>query len=385
MRFLLYVTLVLLQTATYSQDKDVEAIYHYTQAEELYNKGDVLDYMEALSELQKAEKLLKGTNPKIMYLKLLAMEKGTYLYYSYDIDTTLQYFFRTVDSKTFPTEKYMDLVKLKKEQEAKASLPGYQLSLNPDYKGALPSILTEGRYFDTVGGRRFIEWIRSPAYDQNGDKFFNESPELKAAVYWYQRAGDDTAALMRLADFYRFGYGGLSKSTEQELKLLNKAAAQGNSEAMRKLGVMYQYFDVNKLNIDQETARLLAREWYEKAAMKGNIIAIRDLGIYFSSLFMFNEAISWLQKAVDLGSIDALIALGVAYYYRGSYDKTLSKKQKYQDRSLGLTIHSKLIAEGNERAKEAHRHLHHKEIIFRLLAEDNERARETIQRLYHER
>src|SRR5262245_41562001 len=79
------------------QDKDAEARVNYTNAEDLYNKGTYLEAEKCIEELKKAEDLLGSTNPKILYLKIMAADRFYDGYYRYDRIIWLQQFFKLAD------------------------------------------------------------------------------------------------------------------------------------------------------------------------------------------------------------------------------------------------------------------------------------------------
>src|SRR5262249_44080859 len=70
----------------------------------------------------------------------------------------------------------------------------------------------------------------------------------------------DVRAMINLGYMYMGGYGGVGKDWTKGREWWEKAAAKGDAEAMRKVGVSYE--------VDQDYAK--AREWYEKAAAKGD-------------------------------------------------------------------------------------------------------------------
>ncbi|MBS1920771.1 MAG: hypothetical protein JST17_11005 [Bacteroidetes bacterium] len=104
------------------QDKDIEAQMHYTSAEDKYSKGGIQNYEDCFEELGKAESILGKTNSKILYLKIKALSSiaklnETYYsydtYYYYDIDTCLKTFFNITDAKSYPVEKYTEILNIK--------------------------------------------------------------------------------------------------------------------------------------------------------------------------------------------------------------------------------------------------------------------------------
>ncbi|MBX3238373.1 MAG: sel1 repeat family protein [Chitinophagaceae bacterium] len=97
---------------SFAQNKDIEAKLHFTKAQDLYDQGGIENYMEALKEVETAEKLLDGPNLKTLYLKILAMHSASIGYYfAYQKKEALEKFFDLVKSAPdYPVEKYNDIL-----------------------------------------------------------------------------------------------------------------------------------------------------------------------------------------------------------------------------------------------------------------------------------
>lgn len=93
-----------------AQDKNAEAIIHYTKAEEFYNQRTQLGAENALDELDKAESALGVTNPKILYLKIMAVGLFHDEYYNYDKTIWVKKFFELADVNSFPPDKYANIL-----------------------------------------------------------------------------------------------------------------------------------------------------------------------------------------------------------------------------------------------------------------------------------
>lgn len=123
-RKILLLTVSLIYALTmFSQDRDMEAQMHYTKAEEHFNNGY---WVLALGELSDAEAALGATNSKILYLKARALSKSEYkqtFVRAPDLDTALKKFFSLTDAKTYPADKYMDIMLINSDfQEFKKDL-----------------------------------------------------------------------------------------------------------------------------------------------------------------------------------------------------------------------------------------------------------------------
>ena len=90
-----------------------------------------------------------------------------------------------------------------------------------------------------------------------------------------------------------------------------KAAAKGDANAMSNLGVLYD----NGQGVAQDYAK--AREWYEKAAAKGDANAMNNLGLLYNNghgvAQDYAKAREWYEKAAAKGDATAMANLGVLY------------------------------------------------------------------------
>jgi TPR repeat protein len=90
-----------------------------------------------------------------------------------------------------------------------------------------------------------------------------------------------------------------------------KAADKGNARAMFKLGQLYR----DGLGVEQDYVK--AREWYEKAADEGDGSAMTDLGwLHENGLGVAQDhakAREWYKKAADKGEAVAMINLAAIY------------------------------------------------------------------------
>jgi TPR repeat protein len=87
-----------------------------------------------------------------------------------------------------------------------------------------------------------------------------------------------------------------------------KAADKGNADAMTNLGALYY----SGRGVAQDYAK--AREWFEKAADKGNADAMVKLGSLATLLENDDaKAREWFEKAAEKGDAGAMRNLGVLY------------------------------------------------------------------------
>ena len=110
--FLLFGTSIL----SYGQDNNAIAQSYFIKAEDAFNNENFL-YCHEL--LDKASDALGHDNSKILYLKILsaydAIQKQSDFKYFNEIKKELADFFTLTDSKTYPEEKYLQIVAVKEE------------------------------------------------------------------------------------------------------------------------------------------------------------------------------------------------------------------------------------------------------------------------------
>ena len=93
-----------------------------------------------------------------------------------------------------------------------------------------------------------------------------------------------------------------------------KATIKGNVEAMNKLGLLYY----------EEGDKAKAKEWLEKSALKGNVGAMYNLGIVYENNGDKVKAKEWYEKSAVKGNVGAMYNLGIVYENNG--DKVKAKE-----------------------------------------------------------
>jgi TPR repeat protein len=111
----------------------------------------------------------------------------------------------------------------------------------------------------------------------------------------------DADAMTKLGDNYRYGQEGVAQDYGKAREWYEKAAAKGESKAMVSLGFLYTF------GHPQDYAK--AREWYEKAAAQSNSKAMTELGkLYENGLGVaedYEKARAWYGKAAAIGNDEA--------------------------------------------------------------------------------
>ncbi|NVJ91500.1 MAG: sel1 repeat family protein [Methylocystaceae bacterium] len=126
------------------------------------------------------------------------------------------------------------------------------------------------------------------------------SPDFYTASYWFEKSaqGGYVRGMLKIADMYEEGKG-VDKDLQKSVAWNEKAAFAGSKKAMVKLGQIFE----KQENFD-ESAR-----WFKKAAIKGDVSSMRELGIYYLKgtgvRFDLELAYAWLDLAVQKGDYQA--------------------------------------------------------------------------------
>ncbi|GBC10314.1 hypothetical protein RclHR1_09510005 [Rhizophagus clarus] len=123
---------------------------------------------------------------------------------------------------------------------------------------------------------------------------------------------DRQKCLVFLAHFYQFGIG-TEKNESKAFELYKKAAKKGQINAIYNLGYCYEN------GIGTEKNEIKAFELYKKAAEKGQINAIYNLGYCYENGIGTEKneikAYELYKEAVGKGQINAICDLGYCYQY----------------------------------------------------------------------
>lgn len=115
----------------------------------------------------------------------------------------------------------------------------------------------------------------------------------------------------------------------QLISELSRRASNGDINAMKKLGYVYEKGDGTGKDIQQ------AVFWYEKAADRGDVMSMFNIGcIYDDGLIgTYEEAIQWYEKAAAKGSVSALHNLGFCYQRGHGVQTNYAKAVEYYQKS----------------------------------------------------
>ena len=117
-------------------------------------------------------------------------------------------------------------------------------------------------------------------------------------------------------------YGDTGTDQEKALKVLRSHAEKGDPKAQFKLGTVY-HLHFKEWGVVQDHQEAL--KWYTKAAEKGHIVALRNLGNMYFGINNYREALKWYTKAAEKGNTDALRNLAFMYIREYGVQKNLKK------------------------------------------------------------
>ena len=168
-----------------------------------------------------------------------------------------------------------------------------------------------------------------------------DSQEMLKTFYKSEKNNDNK----KIENLYKLGqrfYEG--NNFKQALEYFEKAAKQGNTEALNKIGVMCFKGE----GITKDITKAI--EYFEKAANLGNTNALNNLGVIcLNEKKDYKKAQEYFEKAADLGHADAMCNIGYIFERGYGLEQDLEKKQKYFERAI--EYYTKAAALGNERAQ----------------------------------
>ncbi|MDV7337966.1 tetratricopeptide repeat protein [Terasakiella sp. A23] len=137
-------------------------------------------------------------------------------------------------------------------------------------------------------------------------------PDYFTAAEWFERSaeGGYTKGMLKIADMYEEGRG-VDKNLSAALKWNKMAAQNGSKAAMVKLGAIHAL-----QNNFKDSAN-----WYMKAAIKGDVASMRELGNYYLNgsgvRFDLKQAFAWLELAIEKGDYKAKALQGKIVQKKG--------------------------------------------------------------------
>ena len=157
----------------------------------------------------------------------------------------------------------------------------------------------------------------SPAMKKISDCYFNGvgvEQNSKTGLSWLQASfelGNDLDAAHESAMIYEFGRNGIDVDVIAAAQWFEKAAEKGHVEAMTELGLCYE------LGCGVEQSDETALDWYTKAAHLGHVTAKYSVGEAFEEARGVHqsdeEACLWYYRAALMGDEDSKVALRRLY------------------------------------------------------------------------
>ena len=154
-------------------------------------------------------------------------------------------------------------------------------------------------------------------FEQGEDYFLGrngKSKDYAKAVEWYNKAAEqgNADAMIRLAECYEEGYG-VAKSERKGVEYEKKAAALGNAKAQFWLGNTY----TNESYGGETRNYAEALKWYRKSAEQGYAGGQYGLGNMYRNGYGvskdYTEAVKWYLKAAEQGYASGQNQLGNMY------------------------------------------------------------------------
>ena len=148
--------------------------------------------------------------------------------------------------------------------------------------------------------------------------------ELKALVNRADQS--DVKAMIKLADYYR-NEGIYDKA----FKYVHKSTLYSSPEGERKLGYYYE----KGIGCDKDMVK--ARQYYELAAMHGDIKAKYNIGLFYYKNKQYPQAFNLVKESADSNYGKALVLLGYFYEHAitGEVNYDLAKECYLKALDLG--------------------------------------------------
>ena len=147
---------------------------------------------------------------------------------------------------------------------------------------------------------------------------------------------------------------------EEAIRLYQKAISLGSSSAYYNLGILYRYSDnyINAKEMFESAIKInhssnammslgdlyfdglgveqnmeLAKKWYNESIQAENVVAITRLGMLYSALENYDEAIKYYQLAIDKGDSTAMNSMGLLYQHGFGVKRNINKSITFYQRS----------------------------------------------------
>jgi len=202
----------------------------------------------------------------------------------------------------------------------------------------LPSIQTGWRYQACCGKVICSGCIRSPVYDDHGNTLDNQKcafcriPKPNTAEEAAERdkkrmEKDDPIAIYNIGVYHRHAMTGFPQDYTKALELWHRAGELGYAGAYNNIGYSYMYGEGVEVNEEK------AIQYYELAAMMGNVNSRLNLGRVEESKCNMNRALKHYMISVRSGCADPLKMIkklySDGYATKENYSASLQAYQTY--------------------------------------------------------
>lgn len=321
MKKIILLTFLIIVTVQLTFAQNSIAKLKFEEAEEAYSSDN---FELTIIKLNETEKILKQTNPKILHLKILALNQ---------LLTQPDF---TNDPELIPELKKACEFYLKKFEN---------LETNDDkfkevYKiGEVAKQLKTDEDFD----QELFAKAKSGDAEAQGKlgKYFHQKDRFGTAVKWYEKAAGqgDIPAMVLIGDIYF-----TKKDLVNAVKWYEIAGGKGNKSAMEEVAAIYvKGGSTYPVNIDK------AIVWYKKAAELKSIKAMRQIGmIYLEGKAIqknVNTALEWFAKGIAIEPTTKSEKFSSAWIYDQlcmlylegeNVSKDYSKVQEYANKGISL-------------------------------------------------
>ncbi|MBQ6206847.1 MAG: toll/interleukin-1 receptor domain-containing protein [Oscillospiraceae bacterium] len=151
---------------------------------------------------------------------------------------------------------------------------------------------------------------------------------------------EDAETLWQRGLDYRWGDNGVQQDYTKAREYWERAAAKGHVNALYDLGVFYS----NGYGVKQDYAK--AREYYEQAAAKGHASALYNLGYFYDFGYGLKQdyakAREYYEQAAAKGHASALYVLGFFYDYAIGVKQDYVKAREYYEQAAAKGFASAL-------------------------------------------
>lgn len=312
----------------------------YEEAEEAFAAGD---YAATVTKLDEAEGMLGQTNPRILYLRIMAQNKLRKTQGKVDLDMirtlkkNCQDYLVKYETVEGIEDKYKEIYRVSESIKSFPTADKAFANLSKGLPADLDSIALA--YYKVKNFETALEWYKKAAAKNDayaitrvGSAYcFGEGVKednVKAIAYFEKSAAmNEPAAMFHLGQAYRYGWGvsGDTAKWEQWMKKCYETALPGAEK-----GNAYDMLIVGRaLGGYAKPDWSAVADWYIKSAAKGNRNAMDNMAAWYMGGYHVEKNV---EKAMELykalaagGEADAMYSIGYQYYAGNNLQKDLAK------------------------------------------------------------